>query len=177
VAQQLSSSLSPVAIGLADPPASLAAEVRQFYDELRAMLEHVRPSELDTERAAVNFGVDGLGLELPHVSEADWTIHARVTRHEAVVGVDPMHEHFKWDEAGHRWPSLAVDFIAEILRGEIEIHTEYRGTTLIRTRHFRIDADEQRHELRTIGLLCPALFMVWKPLRTQAVRMRFGAQR
>ena len=177
MAQQLSSSLSPVAIGLADPPATLPAEVGQFYDELRAMLEHVRPSELDTERAAVSFGVDGLGLELPHVSEADWTIHARVTRHEAVVGVDPMHEHFKWDEAGRRWPSLAVDFIAEILRGEIEIHTEYRGTTLIRTRHFRIDAEEQRHELGTIGLLRPALFMVWKPLRTQAVRMRFGAQR
>ncbi len=37
---------------LPDPPADLAAAPRAFYDELREMLEIVRPADLDTGPAA-----------------------------------------------------------------------------------------------------------------------------
>jgi hypothetical protein len=140
------------------------------------MLELVRPRELDADRLSISFAGGSLELQLPHVSEPDWSIAALVTAGGAVVDIGRTHEHFDADDGDRPWPSLAVDFIAEILRGEVEIETEYRGKALIRTRHFLTDIDGQRHELGTTGLLRPALLMVWKPSRTEMIRITFAPE-
>ena len=140
------------------------------------MLELVRPRELDAERVSIGFAGGGLELELPHATEPEWSIAALVTAGGAVVDIGSTHEHFDADDGDRRWPSQAVDFIAEILRGDIEIESEYRGKTLIRTRHFLTDSDGQRHELGTTGLLRPALLMVWKPSRTEVFGSRFNVK-
>lgn len=140
------------------------------------MLELVHARELDAERVVIEFADAGVRLRLPHLREADWTIDATIAPDNAVVTVGPVHEHFDADETGRPWPSLAVDFIAEILRGEIEIETEYRGAAPIRIRHFVLATDGQRHELGMTGLLRPALLMRWRPTRTEVLRVTFDAQ-
>ena len=99
-----------------------------------------------------------------------------VDKHGAVVHVGSIaHEHFDADEGGRPWPVIAVDYIAELLRGEIEIETEYRGRAALRARQVLVDPDGRRHELTTTGLLRPALIMFWKPTRTEVMRVTFRA--
>jgi hypothetical protein len=76
----------------------------------------------------------------------------------------------------HPWPGEALDFIAELLRGEIELETEYRGDTPIKVRHYLLEPNGQRHDLKMTGLLRPALLMFWKPTRTEITRIDFGAE-
>ncbi len=53
------------------------------------------------------------------------------------------------------WTTVIVDFIAEILRGEIEIETTFRGNTPIAVRHFNLDERGQRRPSAIPGSRCP----------------------
>jgi hypothetical protein len=160
---------------LPQPPDSLAPAPRQFYEELRRMLDAIRPRDLGG--AAVSFHKGGVDLELRHATESEWTISAMVDSDGAMVGVGPIaHEHIETDEDGRPWPLIAVDFVAEILRGEIEFETEYRGRAVLTARHSLIESDGSRRDLCTTGLIRPALLMFWKPKRTEVARISFGAE-
>ena len=162
---------------LPDPPADLAAAPRAFYDELREMLEIVRPTDLDTEHVTLAGDHDGgLELTLPHVRHADWSIVADIGPAGGIVFAGPAHEHFDAEEEDddRTWSSQAVDFIAELLRGEFEIESVFRGPTLIRIRHYVRDEDG-RHSIGMTGLLRPAALMFWRPTRTEITRIDFAA--
>ena len=139
------------------------------------MLDAVRPR--DCGGAVVWFDKGGLDVELRHVTEADWMISAIVDSDGAMVGLGSVaHEHIEADEDGRPWPSVAVDFIAEILRGETEVRTTYRGGAVLRATLLLIAPDGSRQELCTTGLIRPALLMFWKPTRTEVKRVSFGAE-
>jgi hypothetical protein len=63
------------------------------------------------------------------------------------------------------------DFIAEILRGEIEVVTTWRGETAVSVEHFNVDERGERHLLGHTGFLVPARLLFWRPTRTEAERI------
>jgi hypothetical protein len=69
-----------------------------------------------------------------------------------------------------------VDRTPSILRGEIEVETEYRGRAVLRARHSLIEPGGSRQDLCTTGLIRLALLMFWKPTRTEVRRISFGAE-
>ena len=60
-----------------------------------------------------------------------------------------------------------MDFVAEILRGEIEVETTFRGNAPISVRHFNRDASGTRHSLGYTGFLTPARLLLWQSKRTE----------
>ena len=111
-------------LALPDPPASLTGAPRAFYEELREMLSIVRPTRVDPTKSSVEFDDDGVDVALVHSERADWGVWATVGESDAIVGTGWAHEHFFPPSTGvaeeRPWTTQTVDFIAEILRGEIE---------------------------------------------------------
>jgi hypothetical protein len=163
---------------LPDPPVNLAPAPRAFYDELREMLRVVRPGDLDPSGIGVEVDRDGaLEVTLPHGRQSDWAIVACIGRERGIVHAGPAHEHFDSVDGptDRPWSTEAVDFIAEVLRGEFEIECVFRGRALIKIKHYLRD-DEGRHPMGTTGLLRPGLLMFWRPTRTEVTTIDFGAQ-
>ncbi len=154
-----------------DPPQSLKPAPRSFYDELRRMLDTVQPTQVDPHRSSVKFDKSGVEVELAHIDRKDWTIWATVGERDAIVGTLGAHEHFfaPSDEEpdDHRWTTEIVDFVAEILRGQIEVETTYRGRAPISVRHFNLDASGKRHPLGYTGFLTPARLFLWQSKRSE----------
>jgi hypothetical protein len=162
---------------LPDPPESLAGAPLAFYAELRRMLGVVRPARLDPDNASVQFERDGLELRLVHADHDAWGIWATVGEPDAIVGTGSAHEHFFAPDEGETemrpWTTVIVDFIAEILRGEIEIETTFRGNTPIAVRHFNLDESGRRTPLGYTGFPVPARLMLWREKRTETERESF----
>jgi hypothetical protein len=80
----------------------------------------------------------------------DWV---SIDERDAIVSTSWAHEHFFPPSPGvaeeRPWTTQMVDFIAETLRGEIEVQTTFRGNTAISVRDFK-----SRRERRTssVGL-------------------------
>lgn len=164
-----------VSIALPDPPETLGAAPRAFYDELRRMLAVVQPTQLDSRRTSVRFDRHGIEIDLVHATRDDATIWATVGDEDAIVATGSAHEHFfapdPGEEEDRRWTTEIVDFIAEILRGEIEVETTLRGNTPLSVRHFHIDERGERRPLGYTGFLVPARLLVWRPKRTETERI------
>jgi hypothetical protein len=159
---------------LADRPDGLPDAARAFYDELRRMLAAVQPARLDPERTSVRFDSKGVELELVHADRPDWGIWATVGDRDAIVSTSYAHEHFSPGLAGERpWTTEIVDFIAELLHGEVEIETTFRGSSPIGVNHFNRDADGERQHLGHTGFLVPSRLFVWRPKRTVTERVSF----
>ncbi len=158
---------------LPDPPASLSGAPRAFYDELRAMLAEVRPSQLDLAAAVVKFD-RGVEVGLMHASRDEWSVWATIGDRDAMVGTGWVHEHFSPGVDEDRpWTTQMVDFIAEILRGEVEVETTFRGKTAVAVRHFNRDEHGERQLLVQTGFLVPGRLAVWRPKRTTTERVSF----
>ena len=161
-----------MAARLPDPPESLNPASRRFYDELRLMLDAVKPTKLDPIRSAAKFDHGGVDVELVHVAHKDWSVWVTVGDRDAIVGTLGAHEHFFAPSSEEReerpWTTQVVDFIAEILRGEIAVQTTYRGRAPISVEHFNLDADGKQHPLGYTGFLTPARLLLWRPKRIQA---------
>ena len=74
-----------MALQLPDPPESLHFARRRFYDELRRMLDVVRPSKVDPERTSVKFDGSSVEVELVHCEREGWSISATVGERDAIV--------------------------------------------------------------------------------------------
>jgi hypothetical protein len=163
---------------LRDPAESLKPAPRRFYDELRRMLDALDPSQVDPQRSSVTFDKGGVEVELAHVHRKDWTIWMTVGDRDALVGVLGAHEHFfspsASEQAERPWTTEIVDFVAEILRGEIEVQTTYRGSKPISVQHFNLDADGKRQSLGYTGFLTPARLLLWRPKRTESETASWG---
>ena len=95
----------------------------------------------------------------------------------AIVYAGMAHQHFDGPaEAERPWMSEAVDFIAEVLRGEFEFETVYRGGTALKIRYFLVEQDETRLSVGMTGSLHPSALMFWQPTRTEVTRMDFDAR-
>jgi hypothetical protein len=141
------------------------------------MLDVVRPTRIDPDKVAVAFNEEGLEINLVHAGRGDWVIWATVDEHDAIVGTAWAHEHFSAPPAGiveqRPWTTEAVDFIAEILRGEIETETTFRGNTPVAVKHFNRDEHGHRSLLGRTGFLIPSRLFVWRPKRTETEQVSF----
>jgi hypothetical protein len=163
-------------LALPDPPTSLRGPARAFYDELREMLAAVAPTQVDDSKSSVRFDDIGVELELAHAERSDWCIWATVGDRDAIAGTNWAHEHFFPSQGtpdDGAWTTQIVDFIAEILRGEIEIEKTFRGDTLLSVRHFNRDDDGERNLLGLTGFLFPGRLLVWKRKRTETEHASF----
>jgi hypothetical protein len=166
-----------MSVELPEPPATLPTAPRAFYKQLRRMLDVVRPTRIDPDKVSVAFGDDGLEISLAHADRQDWLIWATVGERDAIVGTAWAHEHFSAPPAGvveqRPWTTEIVDFIAEILRGEIEIETTFRGDTPVTVKHFNRDEHGQRSPLGHTGFLTPARFLFWRRKRAETEQASF----
>jgi hypothetical protein len=144
-----------------DPPEGLSGDPLAFYDELRRMVAAVAPPQLDAARSSVVFVGNAVEVEFVHGEREDWAIWAQVDRSDARVGTLWAHEHFTD-------VSDAVDFIAELLRGEIEVELTFRGDTLTRVRHTNAEGLEM-----VTAFVVPGRFALWRPQRTERHRSTF----
>jgi hypothetical protein len=162
---------------LPDPPTSLPPAPRAFYEELGRMLAAVQPPRLSSDGSAVRFDGRGLAIDLIHSDRDDWGIWATVGERDAIVATSHAHEHFfaPSEEIAERrpWTAEIVDFIAEILRGEVEIVTTFRGETAISVEHFNLDESGERQLLGRTGFLVPARLFPWRPKRVETERVSF----
>jgi hypothetical protein len=169
--------MSRMTLALPDPPDSLSAAPREFYDELRRMLAVVQPTQIHPDPSSVKFESEGVVVELVHATRDDWQISATVTERDAIVFTGWAHEHFFPAPQGfvdeRPWTTEIVDFIAEILRGEIEVQTTLRGKTPLSVRHFAIGESGERMELGHTVLFVPAWFLFWRPKRKEIERSSF----
>jgi hypothetical protein len=164
-------------LALPDPPATLSEPARAFYDELREMLALVAPNQVDASKTSVRFEDGGVEIELTHAERDDWSIWATVGDRDAIAGTSWAHEHFfpsRGEPDERPWTTQIVDFIAEILRGEIEIETTFRGNTPVSVRHFNRDENGERNLLGQTGFLLPGRLLIWKPKRTETERASFS---
>jgi hypothetical protein len=158
-----------------DAPASLPGAPSAFYDELRRMLAVVRPPRLSPDGMSVEFVGKGIEVAFTHPDRHDWDIWATVGELDAIVATSYTHEHFS--ARAHKrpeerpWTTEIVDFIAELLRGEIEVVTTFRGTTAISVEHFGVGEHGERTLLGHTGFLTPARLLLWRPKRTQTERI------
>lgn len=162
---------------LDDAIARTAGPLHRFLTELRSMLDHVRPAELDEQSSEAKVEPGRVELRLAHAREESWSIWVDAGEDSIVVGAAEMHEHFEpWrDDEERSWTTQAVDMIAELLRGQIEIHTTYRGGSVARVRHYLVDEDGGRREFGLTAFSAQLAF--WRPKRTEVERVSFGAQR
>jgi hypothetical protein len=157
-----------------EAPTSLPSAPRAFYEELRRMLA-VRPPRLSRDDTSVQFAGKAVEVTLVHADRDDWSIWATVGELEAIVGTSYAHEHF-FARANTRpeerpWTTEIVDYIAELLRGEIEVVTTLRGETAVSVEHFNVDERGGRQLLGHTGFLVPARLFFWRPKRAQTERI------
>jgi hypothetical protein len=76
-------------------------------------------------------------------------------------------------EENRPWTTQLVDFIAEILRGEIETETSFRGDTAVSVSHFNRDEEGRRNLLGHTGFLVPGRLFVWRRKRTVIERTSY----
>ena len=113
-------------------------------------------------------------MALAHADRADWSIAAMIGPRDGMVMSAWTHEHFEPRDTGERaWTTQMVDFAAELLRGDVEIETTYRGGTPIAVRHYNRDAEGERHLLGHTGFLHPGRLLVWRPTRAETEQVSF----
>ena len=146
---------------LPDPPADLVAAPRDFYEALRAAVAELRPTDVDAANAEIDFGDGGVAVTLPHEREQDWTLAAQVGKATGVVFAGPMTRHFGPPD-GPDWPAQAAALLAGAMAGDIAVEVSSRGDRVVRV-----------GEERVLGL---ASLAVWRPVRTELVRVDFGGR-
>jgi hypothetical protein len=154
----------------------MAADQHDFLAELRRMLEHVAPRRLDQARTVLAEGTRE--LVLAHDREPDWDIHVAVDPGSITVGTAGAHEHFYAEaheaEDPRPWTVVPVDFIAELLRGEIEVRRHYRGRHVVKIEHGRTEGGSFEPFTSTIPM-SPGFLMPWAEKRVETERPDFEA--
>ena len=137
------------------------------------MLGVVSPTQIDSDASSVRFEDDGVDVQLAHSEQRDWLIWATVGDQTAIVAALGAHEHFFAapgdDESERPWTIEIVDFIAEVLRGDIAVETTFRGNAALSVRHFNLDERGQRRQLGYTAFLTPARLLIWRPKRVEMV--------
>src|SRR5665647_1701192 len=108
-------------IDLPEPPYDAGPSCLAFYSELRRMLAEVSPIKISKSKSSVEFSKQNLEVWLVHAENDDWALGVNMSESDAIVSIDPAHEHFSADDRGTNdrpWTSQMVDCIAEALRGE-----------------------------------------------------------
>lgn len=140
------------------------------------MLAVVRPRSVDAGKSSVTFDEDGVELRIVHAERDDVAIWAAVSDDDAIVATGGAHEHFAPDadaDPEQPWTVQVVDFVAEILRGQIEVETTFRGSSPVSISHFRVEEGGERVPFGSTGFVVPARLFFWAPKRVETERVSF----
>ena len=122
----------------------------------------------------MKFSESGVQIAFVHREYHEKSIRMTVGDRDAIVATLNTHEHFFASPDGQGenrpWTTQIVDFVAEILRGQIEVETTYRGRTPISVGHFNVDPTGRRHSLGATGYLRAARLFLWQPKRVETER-------
>lgn len=140
------------------------------------MLAHVGPRLLDAAQSSAVFEDGVVRVELVHATRPEWTIWAMCDAHGGIAGVGPAHEHF--DPYGARpddapWTSELVDFMAMLLRGELELEVTFRGDALLSVRTHAVGGADRRAGHGYTAYFPPGRLLVWRRKRTVVERPSF----
>lgn len=133
------------------------------------MLELVGPDRLAVQRSSVERDDGDLEVTLAHADRDDWTVVIAVTGEEAIVYFRAAHERFgRWaeDEQDVAWTQRAVDFVAALLRGEVQVDALWSGEDLLRARHSRRGSEGDVVKRGSALYFSPGWLMPWRMRRT-----------
>jgi hypothetical protein len=177
----------PLFPGLQDE-ARLSEDQRALIDEFRRMLERFSDSasRLRTSARLERFrGADQLLLELREL-EGNLEIDVSAAEGEIVIAMGEGedwndHWHFAptWNDVygnvpDRRWTSLAVDFVAKLLRGEVRVSATYRDDRLLKVHSEVVGSDGEVVTSGTTGALSPRVLNFWAKRRVEERTVRFG---
>ena len=168
----------------------LGLKQRAFFHEVSQMLEHIGVARSEdgvrTSGRLERFrSADQLVLELT-ASDGELMIEASAGEDEIIIAMSERDAwtsnwHFTptWNDvygsvADRAWTSLAVDFLAELLQGEVRVRATYRGDHFLKVHAEVIGSDgEMVTAATTGGLSARALnFRAKRRVEKRTVRFR-----
>lgn len=148
-------------------PDDLSSAARSFLAELSEMLRHYQPQHLAAERSSVEAKSGELTVHLAHAADARFDIVVYSDPGNLSVWVGDAHHDFTPDDR-RPWTAVAVDFIAEVLRGDVRVEAAFRADEIVSTRLWVHDEDtDQLVSLGYVGFLSPARFKLWQRRRVE----------
>ncbi len=167
----------------------LSDEQRSFLAECREMVERFSdrlPDGLHTSARIESFrGDDQLLLEVSDLDSA-LTIETIASADEVIVAMSEAdewsnHWHFAphWNDVygpvpDRSWRSLAVDFVAELLQGEVRVRVTYRGGRPVKVHTEVTTSDGESLTEGTTGALTLNAMRFWAKRRAEDRNVRFG---
>jgi hypothetical protein len=151
-------------------------------DELGTMLDHYRPSKIDTEVSKVTGAREAGWVEdsavlvtLQHADDPTATVEVVLADDHAVVSWLAAHEHIdESDGTPERpWTSVTVDAVAGILRGAYAVEETRRLGIWTKSRV--LDIEDRERSIATMGPLWGWLFRPFPATVTQR-RLDYGVQ-
>lgn len=121
------------------------------------------------QRSSVERDDGDLEVTLAHAGRDDWNVVIAVTGDEAIVFFRAAHAHFgRWTEDAQEvaWTQLAMEFVAALLRGEVQVDALWSGEQLLRARYTRRDPDGALVALDSSVHFSPGWLMPWRMRRT-----------
>lgn len=153
------------------------------------MLEHLGAEHLANVRTSARLDEGRrhaqLVLELNHV-DREILVEAYTSHDEIIVLMSEAdawsyHWHFAptWNDvygsvAGRAWTSLAVDFLAELLHGEVRVRATYGGDHLLKVHAEVVGSDGHCFTAGTTGALTARALNFWAKRRVEERIVRFA---
>jgi hypothetical protein len=118
---------------------------------------------------------DELVIHLAHETDSRYDVRVFAQRGWVSVWVGDAHDDFNPDDPRkeqRRWTAVAVDFIAEVLTGQVDVEATFRGKDVVSTRLWRRDHETGNfRSLGYVGFLTLARLRLWHPKRVERYRI------
>lgn len=145
-------------------PDDIDPQNRQLLDGLDAMLERITPSRIDRESSRIEPGVEGVSIELRHLTNPALQVSIEAFGEEVVVSYGEEHEHF---DVEHEIAEFAVGpfatagviprvlaFLESLMTGRVELHVTHR-LLYVRTLSYWINDAGERELFLNGGTVIP----------------------
>jgi hypothetical protein len=169
------------------PTTRLSGDQQAFLDEARRMVAHLGEPVSEHVRTSARVerfrGSDQLILALTNPVDAI-TVEASVSDNEIIIDMSQAdswsyHWHFAptWNDVygtvpDRSWLSLAVDFVADLLLGEVRVRSTYRGDDLVKIHAEVISAEGEPIASGTAGFPMAAGPKFWRERRHEEATVR-----
>lgn len=169
------------------PTTQLSSGQEAFLDEARRMVAHLGAPVSQYVRTSARVerfrGSDQLILALTNPVNAI-TVEASVSANEIIIDMSQAdrwsyHWHFAptWNDVygavpDRPWLSLAVDFVSDLLLGEVRVCSTYRGDDLVKIHVEVISAEGEPIVSGTAGFPTAAGLKFWRERRYEEATVR-----